>query len=198
MSKFGKKLKQFLKLDDNIDNGNVDDACQARVNMNADEAYRLTRYGQVKSDNTLLVEFFDRVHRMISNRNAANKFFGLIDINIDIMPFLAQIKDKLTEMGYKVVVFDETSTIKTGETEVRIGNIDTFIMILWDLESIKEMKEKNAVKVSDSSTSFQSDITARSFEQSETPADQLKSDTDSENQVPGKIMNKKLKTLQTF
>ncbi len=181
MSKFGKKLKQFLKLDDNIDNGNVDDACQARVNMNADEAYRLTRYGQVKSDNTLLVEFFDRVHRMISNRNAANKFFGLIDINIDIMPFLAQIKDKLTEMGYKVVVFDETSTIKTGETEVRIGNIDTFIMILWDLESIKEMKEKNAVKASDSSTSFQSDMTARSLEQSETHADHLKSDTDSED-----------------
>ena len=186
MSKFGKKLKQFLKLDDNIDNGNVDNACQARINMNADEAYRLTRYGQVKSDNTLLVEFFDRVHRMISSRNAANKFFGLIDINIDIMPFLAQIKDKLTEMGYKVVVFDETSTIKTGGTEVRIGNIDTFIMILWDLESIKEMKEKNAVKASDSSTPFQSDMTARSLEQSETHADQLKSDTDSEDQMSGK------------
>ena len=114
MSKLGKKLKQFLKLDDNIDNGNVDNACQARINMNADEAYRLTRYGQVKSDNTLLVEFFDSVHRMISSRNAANKFFGLIDINIDIMPFLTQIKDKLTEMGYKVVIFDETSTITTG------------------------------------------------------------------------------------
>ena len=187
MSKIGKKLKQFLKLDDNIDNGNVDNACQARINMNADEAYRLTRYGQVKSDNTLLVEFFDRVHRMISSRNAANKFFGLIDINIDIMPFLTQIKDKLTEMGYKVVIFDETSTIKTGNDEVRIGNIDTFIMILWDLESIKEMKEKNAVK-NTSPLQFQSDMATQSLVESETLNDGTGDDTGSEikpDEVPG-------------
>lgn len=187
MSKFGKKLKQFLKLDDNIDNGNVDNACQARINMNADEAYRLTRYGQVKSDNTLLVEFFDRVHRMISNRNAANKFFGLIDINIDIMPFLTQIKDKLTEMGYKVVVFDGTSTIKTGETEVRIGNIDTFIMILWDLESIKEMKEKNIIK-NNNSVQFESDMATQTLKEAETSNVNTGDDTAGENksdEVPG-------------
>ena len=187
MSKLGKQLKRFLKLDDDIENGNVDNACQARVNMNADEAYRLTRYGQVKSDNTLLVEFFDRVHRMISSRNAANKFFGLIDINIDIMPFLSQIKDKLTEMGYKVVIFDETSTIKTGNNEVRIGNIDTFIMILWDLESIKEMKEKNAVK-NTSPLQFQSDMATQSLVESETSNDGTGDDTGSEikpDEVPG-------------
>lgn len=187
MSKLGKQLKRFLKLDNDIENGNVDNACQARVNMNADEAYRLTRYGQVKSDNTLLVEFFDRVHRMISSRNAANKFFGLIDINIDIMPFLSQIKDKLTEMGYKVVIFDETSTIKTGNDEVRIGNIDTFIMILWDLESIKEMKEKNAVK-NTSPLQFQSDMATQSLVESETSNSETGDDTGSEiksDEVPG-------------
>lgn len=187
MSKLGKQLKRFLKLDDDIENGNVDNACQARINMNADEAYRLTRYGQVKSDNTLLVEFFDRVHRMISSRNAANKFFGLIDINIDIMPFLSQIKDKLTEMGYKVVIFDETSTIKTGNDEVRIGNIDTFIMILWDLESIKEMKEKNAVK-NTSPLQFQSDMATQSLVESETSNSETGDNTGSEikpDEVPG-------------
>ena len=187
MSKLGKQLKRFLKLDNDIEKGNVDNACQARVNINADEAYRLTRYGQVKSDNTLLVEFFDRVHRMISSRNAANKFFGLIDINIDIMPFLSQIKDKLTEMGYKVVIFDETSTIKTGNDEVRIGNIDTFIMILWDLESIKEMKEKNAVK-NTSPLQFQSDMATQSLVESETSNSETGDDTGSEikpDEVPG-------------
>ena len=176
MGKLTDKIKKLLKLDDNIDNGNVDNACQARVNMNADEAYRLTRYGQVKSDKTLLVEFFDRVHRMISGRNAANKFFGLIDINIDIMPFLSQIKDKLTEMGYKVVVFDETSVIKTGDVEARIGNIDTFIMILWDLESIKEVKEKKAINTIDAST-FQSDMATRSLELKNEPENKIGGDT---------------------
>ena len=136
-------FKKFLKIDDNIDNGNVDTAFKIKDSVNADAAYRLTKYGAVKSDNTLLSEFFDRVNRMVSGRNAAGKFFGVLDIDIDILQFLPEIKAKLNELGYKVVVFDKDSVIKNGSDEFKIAGIETFIMILWDLESLKEIKAQN-------------------------------------------------------
>ena len=72
-----KVIREFLHLDDEINNGNVKEVFNntKKEGLTADAAYRLTRFGVVKSDKTLLKEFFDRVTRKVSARNAIGKFF---------------------------------------------------------------------------------------------------------------------------
>ena len=158
-------IKKFLHLDNEINNGNVEEVFDntRKDGLTADAAYRLTRFGAVKSDKTLLKEFFDRVTKKVSARNAVGKFFCFIDVDIDIVQFLPEICKKLrNELGFKVIVMNNESIIKNNNQEITINGDETFIMLFWSRDAIAEVKAEiqkeqlNNISI-DSNQEFQND-----------------------------------------
>jgi hypothetical protein len=134
-------VKKFLRLEQ--DDKDVNDIL-SKDTITADRAYRYTRFGEYKSDRKLLKEFFDNVERMVAARNTCGKFFGMMDVDIDIQQFLPSIVNRLmNELGFKVIVMNDDTVIKTGDTETKLNGGGTIIMLLWNRESIKDVKELN-------------------------------------------------------
>lgn len=134
-------VKKFLRLDQ--DDKDVNDIL-SKDTITADRAYRYTRFGEYKSDRKLLKEFFDNVERMVAARNTCGKFFGMMDVDIDIQQFLPSIVNRLmNELGFKVIVMNDDTVIKTGDIETKLNGGGTIIMLLWNRESIKDVKEMN-------------------------------------------------------
>lgn len=171
---FGEAIKKFLHLDNEINNGNVEEVFDntKKEGLTADAAYRLTRFGAVKSDKTLLKEFFDRVTKKVSGRNSVGKFFCFIDVDIDIVQFLPEICEKLkNELGFKVIVMNSDSIVKNNNQEIKVGGEDTFIMLFWSRDAIAEVKnqmqkEQSNTALIDSSQVFQSDMATRNLDRS--------------------------------
>lgn len=192
---FTEVIGKFLHLDNEINNGNVEEVFDntRKEGLTADAAYRLTRFGAVKSDKTLLKEFFDRVTKKVSARNSVGKFFCFIDVDIDIVQFLPEICKKLrNELGFKVIVMNNESIIKNNNQEIKINGDETFIMLFWSRDAIAEVKaeiQKEQLDI-DSNTTLQNNMTSQNFDMSlvQTDKDETLHDGCEEpmNEVPEK------------
>jgi len=126
----------------NKDSKTVSDILNNNKVINADQAYRYTRFGEFKSDKKLLEDFFYELNHMVDARNARGKFYGIIDVDIDIQKYLPLIMNKLRdELGFKVIVMDDDTVIKNNNEEIKLNGGGKFIMLLWNRESIKDVQE---------------------------------------------------------
>lgn len=115
--------------------------------ISAEHAYQKSRFGCLKTDKQLLEEFFVKVRELIDEKNMAGKYCGMLEVIPDIIHFIPQIVDKLTnELGYKVVVLNDDVEIvdnKTKEhTQMKTGT--TFLVLIWSKEAVQDVSMHRA------------------------------------------------------
>lgn len=114
----------------------------------AEHAYQKSRFGCLKSDTQLLNEFFSDVRLMIENKNLHGKFYGIIEVNPDILQFMPKIIEKLNkDLGYKVIVLDDNAEIHHTDTHSKstMNTGSTFIILIWNKEALADVAKQNAI-----------------------------------------------------
>ena len=119
----------------------------SKSDISAEHAYQKSRFGCLKSDTELLNEFFSDVRLMIENKNLHGKFYGIIEVNPDILQFMPKIIDKLNkDLGYKVIVLDDNAEILHTDTNKKstMNTGSTFIILIWNKEALADVANMNA------------------------------------------------------
>ena len=84
---------------------------------------------------------------MIENKNLHGKFYGIIEVNPDILQFMPKIIDKLNkDLGYKVIVLDDNAEILHTDTNKKstMNTGSTFIILIWNKEALADVANMNA------------------------------------------------------
>lgn len=111
-----------------------------KKDISADQAYRKSRFGCIKTDKELLNEFFEDVRDRIEAKNLKGEFCCIIEVNPDLLQYIPKIMDKLRgELGYKAIILDDNVEIvnkATNTTDTMNAGL-TFIMLIWNKEAVK-------------------------------------------------------------
>ena len=113
----------------------------------AADAYKKSRYGILKTDKMMLEEFFTDVKLLVEQKNLERCYCGMVQVGDDIIKYLPKIKDRLgRQLGYKVIVLDDntviTNTVQNTKDSIKSGH--TYILLIWDKQSVEEVAEYNA------------------------------------------------------
>ena len=118
-----------------------------KVSISAADAYKMSRYGILKSDKMMLEEFFTDVKLMVEQKNMERSYCGMLQLDDDIIKFLPRIKDRLMrQLGFKVIILDDNSVITNKElkSEDTIKTGSTFVLLVWNKQAIEEVEEMKA------------------------------------------------------
>lgn len=134
----------------------------------AADAYRKSRYGIVKTDKMMLEEFFTDIKLLVEQKNMERSYCGMVQIDDDIIKYLPKIQDRLTrQLGYKVIVLDDNTIITntTTNTKNSIKSGHTYLLLIWDKQSVEEVAEYNATHPVKSETDTDDTSTVDSLKQ---------------------------------
>lgn len=132
-------ISDFFKKDDPND---VSTVFTSSKFITANNAYRISKYGEIKTDKQLLEDFFYNVKELIQIKNQKGKYCGIVELKDDIIQYIPQIKQRLmNDLGFKVVVLNDNSIIIDNEnhTEEHLSAGTTFILLIWTKDAIEDV-----------------------------------------------------------